>query len=172
MDEKRVEKSYRNNVPVGKNIPLEWNVGGLDRKTGKWDRGNAVNIRWIAALGSNSYGNPVVASGKVFVGTNNGAGYLKRYPNLVDLGCLLCFDEKTGEILVIVAEPDEDLDTSEFVTDNEGLLLIPVSAVKSIGEVIIIDANKLAVRSKIRRLPRQTTARPRGTLEGGLKRKD
>jgi len=64
----------------------------------------------------------------------------------------LSFDEETGEILVIVAEPDEDLDTSEFVTDSEGLLLIPVKAVKSVGEVIIIDAAKLAVKSKIRRV--------------------
>ncbi|WP_456424061.1 PRC-barrel domain-containing protein [Thermococcus sp.] len=84
----------------------------------------------------------------------------------------LSFDEETGEILVIVAEPDEDLDTSEFVTDHEGLLLIPVSAVKSIGEVIIIDTNKLAVRSKLKRLPKPAPTRPRGTLEGGLKKKD
>jgi len=63
------------------------------------------------------------------------------------------FDEETGNLMVIVAEPDEDLDTTEFVTDQEGLLLIPVSAVKSIGEVIIIDSNKLAVRSKMRRRP-------------------
>ncbi len=64
----------------------------------------------------------------------------------------LSFDEDTGDILVIVAEPDEDLDTSEFVTDHEGLLLIPISAVKSIGEVIIIDSSKLAVKSKLRRV--------------------
>lgn len=63
----------------------------------------------------------------------------------------LSFDEETGELLVIVAEPDENLDTSEFVTDHEGLLLIPISAVKSIGEVIIIDSTKLAVKSKLRR---------------------
>ncbi len=61
------------------------------------------------------------------------------------------FDEETGNLLVIVAEPDEDLDTTDFVTDHEGLLLIPVSAVKSIGEVIIIDSTKLAVKSKLRR---------------------
>ena len=72
----------------------------------------------------------------------------------------LSFDEETGEILVIVAEPDEDLDTSEFVTDSEGLLLIPVKAVKSVGEVIIIDTAKLAIKSKIRRVPRVQTPKP------------
>ncbi|EHR79322.1 photosystem reaction center subunit H [Thermococcus litoralis DSM 5473] len=72
----------------------------------------------------------------------------------VRLGWLydLSFDEETGEILVIVAEPDEDLDTSEFVTDHEGLLLIPMKAVKSIGEFIVIDHSKLAVKSKLRRI--------------------
>lgn len=62
----------------------------------------------------------------------------------------MSFDEETGDILVIVAEPDEDLNVSEFVTDHEGLLLIPTSAIKSIGEVIIVDSNKLAVKSKLR----------------------
>ena len=51
------------------------------------------------SLGSQTYGNPVVADGRVFVGTNNGAGHLKRYPSKVDLGCLLAFDEKTGDFL-------------------------------------------------------------------------
>ncbi len=50
-------------------------------------------------LGSQTYGNPVVADGRVFVGTNNGAGHLKRYPANVDLGCLLAFDEKSGDFL-------------------------------------------------------------------------
>ncbi|MBP1912869.1 PRC-barrel domain-containing protein [Thermococcus stetteri] len=84
----------------------------------------------------------------------------------------LSFDEETGEILVIVAEPDEDLDVSQFVTDQEGLLLIPISAVKSVGEVIIIDSNKLAVKSKLKRLPSVATATRERRLGGGLQRKD
>ena len=50
-------------------------------------------------LGSQTYGNPVVANGRIFVGTNNGAGYLKGYPPDTDLGVLLCFEEQTGEFL-------------------------------------------------------------------------
>ncbi len=51
-------------------------------------------------LGSETYGNPTVANGKVYVGTNNGAGYLKTtYPNTLDLGVLLCFNEKDGKFL-------------------------------------------------------------------------
>ncbi len=38
------------------------------------------------------------ANGKVYVGSNNGNGYLKRYPATVDLGVLLCFDEKGRQV--------------------------------------------------------------------------
>lgn len=77
----------RNNTPEASGIPEEWNV-----RAGE-------NILWSAALGSQTYGNPVVANGKVYVGTNNHRAYLPRYPKTVDLGVLLCFDEKTGEFL-------------------------------------------------------------------------
>ncbi len=90
--------SYRNNTPVGANIPIEWDTGGFDRKTGQWHRDDAVNIKWVAALGSQSYGNAVVAGGQIYCGTNNGSGYLKRYPARVDLGCLLAFNEADGSI--------------------------------------------------------------------------
>jgi len=88
----------RNNVPVIKGEPpTQWAPGKFDRKTGAWDKSKSKNIRWVATAGSQTYGNTVVASGHVFVGSNNGNGYLKRYPSEVDLGCLLAFDEKTGE---------------------------------------------------------------------------
>ncbi len=89
----------KNNAPNVKNLPIEWNIGKFDRRTGEWDNSKARNIRWWASLGSQTYGNPVIADGRVFVGTNNGAGHLKRYPSKVDLGCLLAFDEKNGEFL-------------------------------------------------------------------------
>jgi len=89
----------RNNTPRADNIPSEWQIGGFDPKTGAWLKDKAKNIKWVARLGSQSYGNPVVANGKVYAGTNNGAGYLKRYPPTVDLGVLACFDERDGKFL-------------------------------------------------------------------------
>ena len=87
----------RNNTPGAKNLPIEWNIGKFDRRSGEWDDTKAENIRWFSNLGSQTYGNPVIASGQVYVGTNNGAGHLKRFPSKVDLGCLLAFDEATGD---------------------------------------------------------------------------
>ena len=88
----------RNNTPQGTHIPTEWNVGSFDRD-GKWIKDDATNVKWVAQLGSQSYGNPVVANGQVYVGTNNGAGNLKRYPATVDLGVLVCFNERDGTFL-------------------------------------------------------------------------
>jgi outer membrane protein assembly factor BamB len=75
----------RNQVSNMKNVPSEWDV-----KTKK-------NIKWVAELGSQSYGNPVVAGGMVFVGTNN---ELLRDPKQGgDRGVLMAFRESTGEFL-------------------------------------------------------------------------
>ncbi len=80
-------------------IPTDFAVGDFDRKTGKWKKDSAKNVEFVANLGSQTYGNPVVGDGKIFVGTNNTAGYLKRYPAEVDLGCMIAFNEADGEFL-------------------------------------------------------------------------
>src|SRR6266851_4515981 len=49
----------RNMVSNQKGMPTSWDV-----KTNK-------NVKWVSKLGSQSYGNPVVAGGQVYVGTNN-----------------------------------------------------------------------------------------------------
>ncbi len=78
---------YRNNAPAFQRLPTEWDI-----HSGK-------NIKYSVPLGSQTWGNPAVANGQIYVGTNNAAGYLKRYPPRVDLGVLLCFDEDTGKFL-------------------------------------------------------------------------
>ena len=89
----------RNNTPQATNLPVEWAPGEFDYDTGAWQPESSKNIAWVAALGSQTYGNPVVAGGRVFVGSNNGKGWLKRYPPATDLGCLLAFDVKDGSFL-------------------------------------------------------------------------
>src|SRR5216684_3738079 len=44
------------------------NMKGLSTS---WDVKTKKNVKWVAALGSQAYGNPVVAGGQVYVGTNN-----------------------------------------------------------------------------------------------------
>src|SRR5437762_2316428 len=64
-------------------------------------------LLWKVDLGSRSYGGPVVAGGKVFIGTNNERPRNKRDlaknadgdEEPIDRGVLMCFDEKTGKFL-------------------------------------------------------------------------
>ena len=63
----------------------------------EWDVATRKNVKWVADLGSQSYGNPVVADGIVFVGTNN---ELLRDPKQGgDRGVLMAFRESDGEFL-------------------------------------------------------------------------
>ena len=75
----------RNMVSSLKGMPVSWDV-----KTKK-------NVKWIATLGSQSYGNPVIAGGQVYVGTNNEA--LRDSKQGGDRGVLMCFRESDGEFL-------------------------------------------------------------------------
>jgi outer membrane protein assembly factor BamB len=63
----------------------------------EWDIEKKKNIKWVADLGSKAYGGPVVADGKVFIGTNNEK---PRDPKIKgDKGIVMCFDEQTGKFL-------------------------------------------------------------------------
>jgi outer membrane protein assembly factor BamB len=78
-----LERNMANPSETG--IATEWNV-----KTKK-------NIKWVATLGSQSYAGPIVAGGKIFVGTNNES---TRNPKVKgDKGNMVCFDQETGKFL-------------------------------------------------------------------------
>ena len=63
----------------------------------RWDIKTGMNVKWTAKSGSQSYAGPVVADGKVFVGTNNEAA---RDPQVKgDKGVVMAFDARTGEFL-------------------------------------------------------------------------
>lgn len=63
----------------------------------EWDVTKGTNVLWTAKLGRTSYGGPVIADGKIFVGTNNER---PRDPNKKgDLGVVMCFDQKSGDFL-------------------------------------------------------------------------
>jgi len=75
----------RNMVSDATGLPTTWDV-----KTGK-------NIKWVASLGSQSYGNPVIGGGVILLGTNNEGMRDPKQPG--DRGVLMAFKEATGEFL-------------------------------------------------------------------------
>jgi outer membrane protein assembly factor BamB len=75
----------RNMISNMKGLPTSWDV-----KTRK-------NVKWVATLGSQTYGNAVVSGGIVFVGTNNEG---LRDPKITgDKGVLMAFRESDGTFL-------------------------------------------------------------------------
>src|SRR5918993_766766 len=72
-------------------------VSGMKGAPTEWDTKSKQNVKWVAALGSQSYGNPVVAGGMVFVGTNNEAPRDPKQPG--DRGVLMAFREADGEFM-------------------------------------------------------------------------
>jgi outer membrane protein assembly factor BamB len=75
----------RNMVSQATDLPATWDV-----ETGE-------NVKWRQPLGSQSYGGPVLAGGKIFVGTNNEG---LRNPEITgDRGNMMAFDAETGAFL-------------------------------------------------------------------------
>src|SRR5205807_3514577 len=70
-----------------KNIADVWSV----------KKNREQNVKWKVRLGGNAFGGPVVAAGRIFIGTNNDA---PRDPNVVgDKGILMCLREADGAFL-------------------------------------------------------------------------
>jgi outer membrane protein assembly factor BamB len=124
--------AHRNMVSALKNLPDSW-----DAKSG-------TNIKWKAQLGSTSNGNPVVAGGKIFLGTNNGN---PRNPEIAgDKGVLMCFRESDGAFLwqAVTDKLDGDRDWPEEGVSSspavEGKRLYYVS---NRGELVCLDTEGL-----------------------------
>lgn len=93
----------RNMISDETNMPTAFDPGRFKGNTEEIDIATTKNVKWAVKLGSQSYGNPSVAGGKVFVGTNNES---PRDPaNKGDRSVLMCFDEKDGKYLWQLAVP-------------------------------------------------------------------
>ena len=137
----------RNMVSDEKGIVSSWDPGKFKPNSEEIDMATTKNIKWISKLGSQAYGNPTVAGGKVFVGTNNESPRDPRFKG--DRGVLMCFDEKTGDLAWQLAIPK--LGTGK-ISDWEylGICSSPavdgnkVYVVTNRCEVLCLDINGMA----------------------------
>ena len=90
-----------NAVSPERNPPTDWDVGKFDIKTGNWV--GSRNILWSAPLGSISFGDPVVADGQVWIGTNN--LFRPDYNTKNDASILAGFDVRDGRSLFQYVSP-------------------------------------------------------------------
>ena len=95
-----------------------WSRNMVSDETGlpeSFDPQTGRNVKWSVPLGTQSYATPVVAGGKVLVGTNNGNPRDPRHQG--DRGVLLCLNEADGslawQLVVPKLEDDRYLDWPE-----------------------------------------------------------
>jgi outer membrane protein assembly factor BamB len=127
-------------------LPTTFEPGQRDQLTGTIV-GAGSNVRWTAHVGSPVYSPPVIAQGKVLIGTLNNALFDDRRSG--SRSVLLCFDEKTGEFLWQLPLP-KDYGISYFDTFCVGIASIPAVIGERAflttgrGEILCLDMNGLA----------------------------
>ncbi|HLH52828.1 MAG TPA: PQQ-binding-like beta-propeller repeat protein [Verrucomicrobiae bacterium] len=102
-----------------------------------------LNVKWSAELGTETHSSPVIARGRVYIGTNNGNPRDPKHSG--DRGVLMCFDENSGQLLwqLVVPKRDEDV---YFDWPNSGISSPAtvegdrVYIVSNRGEVLCLDA--------------------------------
>ncbi len=134
----------RNMYARATGLPETFDAGKTKAGSDEIDLKTTKNVKWVAKLGSQSYGNPTIYKGKVFVGTNNESPRDPKHTG--DRSILLCFDEKSGEFLWQLVVPKLK---AGKVNDweNLGLFSSPVCdgkylyLVTSRCEVLCLDIN-------------------------------
>jgi outer membrane protein assembly factor BamB len=119
-------------------LPDRVEPGEFKRGTDDIDLETTKNVKWVANLGSQSYGNVTVAQGRVLVGTNNDG--LRDPQHEGDRSILLCLDEKTGEFLWQLVVPKLK---SGKVNDWENLGLLSSSKVE--GKYVYLVTSRCEV---------------------------
>lgn len=93
----------RNAVSLEHNAPVDWKLVGDHRNSTKMRR----NVRWSARLGAQSRGDPVIAGGLIWVGTDNSRPRNKA--ESADASVLMCFNEQDGAFLYQYLSPRLEL---------------------------------------------------------------
>jgi len=112
-----------------------------------FDANTGAHIKWRAKLGSESHSSPVVAGGRVYIGTNNDEPRDPRRQG--DRGVLMCFDETTGKLLWQLVVPKRT-DDQYFDWPKSGISSPAtvegdrVYIVDNRGAVLCVDARGMA----------------------------
>jgi outer membrane protein assembly factor BamB len=113
----------------------------------RFDPVTGLNIRWRAKLGTQTHSTPMVANGRVYIGTNNEEPRDPKHQG--DRGVLMCFDEATGAFVwqLVVPKLDEDRYFDWPQTGMSSSVTIDrdrVYVVSNRGEVLCLDPQGMA----------------------------
>ena len=128
-------------------VPTDFYPGDEIGRTGKIDPDSTRKIKWIAKLGSQAFGNPVVADGKILLGTNNESPRDPKYKG--DRSVFYCLDEKTGDLIWEMNLPKlgaGKVSDWEFLGQCSSPCVVgdKVYVVTNLCEVVCLDLNGMA----------------------------
>jgi outer membrane protein assembly factor BamB len=125
----------RNMISAERNLPATFNTK------------SNLNLKWTVNLGTETHSTPIVAGGRLYIGTNNGEPRDPKHQG--DRGVLLCLDEKTGKLLWQLVVPKREEDpyhdwpksgiSSPVTVEGDRVYLV-----SNRGEVMCLDAAGLA----------------------------
>jgi len=129
-------------------LPAEFRPAKIIYANGQRTTNPALNVRWTAPLGMQTYGNPTVTGGRVFVGSNDARLQDKRIKRTGG-GLLMCLAESDGRLLWQLPIPRMRSRNKRFNFDHMGLGLCSSPAVdgervyitSSRGEILCLDVH-------------------------------
>lgn len=127
-------------------LPIRFEAGRRNPTTDKIGE-TGDNVRWVVSIGSPTYAKPVIANGKVLIGTLNDTVYDKNRDGSRSI--LYCFDERDGKLLWQLPMPKNymlpyvdsfcvGISSTPLVLENR--LYLTANS----GEVLCLDINGLS----------------------------
>ncbi len=134
----------RNMASTETGIPETFFPGKKKRDRLGFDPATAKNVRFVARLGSENYSAPVVAGGRIYVGTNDEDLDDPRF-RPTEGGVLMCLDEQTGGLLWRLVVPKLEIDRSKVSEDFDAMNLGICSTATVDGDCVYIVTNRCEV---------------------------
>ena len=134
----------RNMAAAETGLPARFEPGKKRRDHLGVDPSTAKNVLWVARLGSENYSAPIIAHGRVFIGTNDEALDDARLSPSGG-GVLLCLDEATGNVLWRLVVPRTRIDRSKVSEDFDSMNLGICSSATVEGDRVYLVSNRCEV---------------------------
>ena len=132
-------RADRNMVSDETGLPDRFDGGAA--RPGATTQSAKLNLKWVAPLGSQTWSTPVIAGGRVYIGTNNGNPRDRRFGG--DRGVFLCLNEADGSLVwQLVTRRAEYRDVGQVSTQTvEGGR---VYLLTGLADMLCLDAGGLA----------------------------
>ena len=134
----------RNMAAEEADIPDTFHPGRKTRTRLGFDPTSARNVRFIARLGSENYSAPVVADGRIYIGTNDEDIDDPRIAPTRG-GVLMCLDERSGDLAWRLVVPRLEIDRSKVSEDFDDMNLGICSTATVDGDRVYLVTNRCEV---------------------------